>query len=302
MNERPTLIVIGGPTAIGKTRTAIELAKALHTEIISSDSRQFYRELSIGTAKPTREEQAEVKHHFVDSLSIFDEYSAGDYEREVIAFLEDFFQKRRTAVMVGGSGLFIKAVTRGFDDLPSDIGVRAQLMQQLEREGVAPLQQELKERDPSHYERMDIHNPQRLVRALEVCRISGKPFSALRQDAATDRPFNTLFVGLEAERETLYKRINLRVDKMMAEGLEEEARRVYPHRSLNALNTVGYKELFAYFDGEYDRDMAVEKIKQHTRNFAKRQLTWFRKNTSITWFDYRETNKLISFVKEQIKS
>ncbi len=302
MSKRPTLVVLAGPTSIGKTEAAIRLAQALETEIISSDSRQFYREIAIGTAKPTAEEQSEVNHHFVNSLSIFDDYSAGDFERDVLSFLEDFFKQHRTAVMVGGSGLFIKAVTRGFDDLPSDKGVREKLMQRFEQDGIGPLQKELKTRDPEQFRTMDVCNPQRLVRALEVCIVAGKPFSALRQDASSERPFNTLFVGLRAEREALYERINHRVDRMMAEGLEAEARRVYPHRSLNALNTVGYKELFAYFDGEMDRETAIEKIKQHTRNFAKRQLTWFKKNTSIKWFDYSDTDQLIRYVQEQIRS
>lgn len=300
MADQPTLIVLAGPTAIGKTAAAIRLAQALNTEIISSDSRQFYRELSIGTAKPTPEERAAVPHHFIDSLSIHDAYSAGDYERDVLRFLTDYFKDHQTVVMTGGSGLFIKAVTKGFDDLPSDIGVRAALMKQLEDDGIVSLQQELKERDPAHYGAMDIHNPQRLVRALEVCRISERPFSAFRQDAAKARPFNTLFVGLTADREIMYERINRRVDQMVENGLEAEARNVYAHRELNALNTVGYKEWFAHFDGELDRDTTIEKIKQHTRNFAKRQMTWFRKNTDIHWFAYTAVDDMIAFVREQI--
>lgn len=300
MADQPTLIVLAGPTAIGKTAASIRLAQALTTEIISSDSRQFYRELAIGTAKPTAEEQSQVRHHFIDSLSIHDAYSAGDYERDVLNFLNDYFKTHRTIVMTGGSGLFIKAVTKGFDDLPSDIGVRAALMKQLENEGIEVLQNELKERDPKHFGAMDIHNPQRLVRALEVCRISGRPFSAFRQDAAQARPFKTLFVGLTADRDVLYDRINRRVDEMVANGLEAEARSVYAHRELNALNTVGYKEWFAHFDGDLNRETTIEKIKQHTRNFAKRQMTWFRKNTDIHWFAYTAVDDMIAFVREQI--
>lgn len=297
---RPLLIVLVGPTAIGKTAAAIKLAKVVNAEIISADSRQFFKELSIGTARQTAEECAEVPHHFTGFLSIHDEYSAGDFERDVITFLDTYFRKNEIAVMTGGSGLYVKAILEGFDELPADEAERAKLNLQLQTSGIESLQEELKMRDPVHYKVMDINNPQRLIRALEVCRISGQKYSDLRQSSTVTRNFDVLQVGISAPREVIYNRIDERVDQMITAGLVEEAKSVASFKHLNALNTVGYKELFEHFDGVYDLPTAVEKIKQHTRNFAKRQLTWFRKNSEIQWFDYRDINEMIVTLREHI--
>lgn len=299
MQRRPLVIVLAGPTAIGKTAAAIRLAQRLNTEIISADSRQFFREMNIGTAKPSVEERRAVLHHFVDVRSIHEPYSAGDFERDALTFLNRYFCSRSTVIMTGGSGLYLNAVTRGFDDLPSDLTIREALNLELREKGLSTLQNELHERDPEHFARIDLNNPQRLIRALEVCRITSGTFSALRQDATNERNFRVLWVGLTAPREVIYERINQRVDAMVAEGLVEEAQHLYPFRHLNALNTVGYKELFAHFDGACSLGHAIEHIKQNTRNFAKRQLTWFRKQNDITWFDYLHGDALIDFVVEQ---
>ena len=297
---RPLLVILVGPTAIGKTKVAIELAQKLDTEIISADSRQFYQETSIGTAKPTLEEREAVVHHFVDFLSIHDEYSAGDFEREVIEQLEESFESNPVMIMTGGSGLFIQAVTHGFDPLPSDASIREQLNAQLKESGIQSLQEALKEKDPEHFAEMDIHNPQRLIRALEVCLASGEKYSKLRKKEAKTRPFDMLIVGLNTDREVLYDRINQRVDEMIQNGLIEEAEQLNEYKDLNALNTVGYKELFRHFEGHTSQEEAIEEIKKNTRNFAKRQLTWFNKNKEIKWFDLKESDRLIDWVMEQI--
>lgn len=299
MRTKPLLISLVGPTAIGKTAVSIELSRQLNADIISCDSRQFFKELAIGTAKPTEEERSLAPHHFVDFLSIEDEYSAGDFERDALSFLETYFKENSIAIVTGGSGLYLKALLKGFDDLPSDLGERAVLIAQFNKSGLKPLQDELKEKDPVQFERMDTNNHQRVMRALEVCRITNKPYSSYLTDKTVDRPFELLEIGITAERLTLYERINTRVDVMMEAGLLEEAKAVYPKRALNALNTVGYKELFDFFDGRCSQEEAVEKIKQHTRNFAKRQMTWFKKNTGAKWFDISEKDELIAYAIEQ---
>lgn len=299
MPAKPKALFLVGPTAIGKTATAIRLAKALNTEIISADSRQFFKEMTIGTAKPTPEEQAQAKHHFIDFLSIDEPYSAGAYERDVLHFLDGYFKTHRQVVITGGSGLYLNAVANGFDDLPSDPAIREVLNQKLHDHGIEVLQDELRQLDPVYYEQIDLHNPQRLIRALEVCLSSGKPYSAYRQDAQKSRQFDAVWLGIKADRKVLYDRINRRVDAMVQAGLIEEVEQLLPYRHHNALNTVGYKELFAYFDGEYSRDEAIEKIKQHTRNFAKRQMTWFNKQSTIRWYNFDEIEALISYAAEQ---
>lgn len=299
MRTKPLLISLVGPTAIGKTAVSIELSRQLNADIISCDSRQFFKELAIGTAKPTEEERSLAPHHFVDFLSIEDEYSAGDFERDALSLLETYFKENSIAIVTGGSGLYLKALLKGFDDLPSDLGERAVLIAQFNKSGLKPLQDELKEKDPVQFERMDTNNHQRVMRALEVCRITNKPYSSYLTDKTVDRPFELLEIGITAERLTLYERINTRVDVMMEAGLLEEAKAVYPKRALNALNTVGYKELFDFFDGRCSQEEAVEKIKQHTRNFAKRQMTWFKKNTGAKWFDISEKDELIAYAIEQ---
>ena len=297
---KPLLIVVVGPTAIGKTALSIALAKALNTEIISSDSRQFYKELAIGTAKPTEEERAEAVHHFVDFLSINEEYSAGQFERDVIAFLDNFFKTKSCAVMVGGSGLFVKAVIEGLDDLPRNTIHREALNERFEKDGIAPLLEELKSLDPKVHDYLDVHNPQRVIRALEVCLASGKPYSAQRLNQAKERPFDVLLLGLSGEREWIYERINQRTLQMMEEGFLDEARSVFEYRNLNALKTVGYTELFAHLNGEYDLERAVELIQQNTRRFAKRQLTWFKKSTNTHWMDAQKPEDIVSWVKNEL--
>lgn len=284
MNSPPTLIVIAGPTASGKTAAAIEVAQHYDTAVVSADSRQFYREMSIGTAKPTQEELAAVKHYFIDNLSISKNYTAGDYERECLALLDELFKTHKVVVLAGGSGLFINAVCDGFDEFP-DTGplIRERLNQELEEKGLVFLQEKLKAADPDYYAQVDINNPQRIKRALEVFETSGQPYSSFRKAATSKRPFNTIKFGLDWPREVLYDRINHRVDEMVKQGLVEEVRSLLPHRHLNALNTVGYSELFDYFDGKTDLDTSIALIKQNTRRFAKRQMTWFGRDKDMVW-------------------
>ena len=281
-----TLIVVAGPTAVGKTAAAIELAKQLKTEIISADSRQFYREMSIGTAKPSVEELNAVKHHFIDSHSIIENFSVGDFEKQALQVLDDIFKTHDFALLVGGSGLYIKAVCEGFDELPTaPAEIRERLNREFEEKGITWLQGKLKIADPVYAAQVDMNNPQRLIRALEVTESTGQPFSSYRKSAINSRPFNIIKLGLNLPREVLYDRINRRVDDMISQGLVEEVRSLLPYRHLNALNTVGYSELFDYFDGKTDLNNAISLIKQNTRRFAKRQLTWFRKDKEMKWLD-----------------
>lgn len=281
---KKNLIVIAGPTASGKTAVAISLAQHYNTVVVSADSRQFYREMAIGTAKPDATELAAAKHYFIDSHSITENFSVGDYEQQGLALLDELFKTHDVVILVGGSGLYIKAICEGFDDIPqADEGVRAQLNLEFTQNGITPLQEELKIADPVFYNQADLNNPQRIIRALEVYRSTGKPFSSYRKATINPRPFNSLKLGLGLPRAVLYERINRRVDEMIKQGLEEEVRSLLPHRHLNALNTVGYSELFDYFDGNINLGRAIELIKQNTRRFAKRQLTWFRKDKGIHW-------------------
>ena len=295
------LISVIGPTAIGKTSLAISLAKHYKTEIVSADSRQFFEELRIGTAVPSKEELATAPHHFIQHKSIFESYSVGDFEKEVIALLSNLFNKHDCVIMVGGSGLYVDAVTKGLDEFPIvDPGIREDLNKKLKDSGIVELQTQLKLLDENQYAKIDIENPHRLIRALEICIGSGQPYSSFLNKRKTKRPFKTITIGLKADRQVIYDRINQRVDLMIKEGLVKEARTMYPHRALNALQTVGYKELFNYFDGEWDLDFAISEIKKNTRRFAKRQLTWYRKNEKIIWFDYNadEVNIFKSIDKE----
>lgn len=301
MSAPKTLICIVGPTAIGKTALAIELAKAFDTEIISADSRQFYKEMSIGTAVPSGKELSAVKHHFVQNKSITDNFSVGDFEREVLTLLSELFQEKDVVVLAGGSGMYVDAVVKGLDDFPEVAPeIRKQLKDELERYGIEYLQEQLKEKDPVSYARIDLHNKQRLIRALEIYRGTGKPYSSFLKQKAGQREFETIYIGLSAERDTVYARINERVDQMIATGLIEEAKSLYSHRLLNALQTVGYKELFEWIDGNLTKEEAIAQIKKNTRRFAKRQGTWFRKNEAINWYDYRtEPKEIITFLKEK---
>jgi tRNA dimethylallyltransferase len=279
-----TLIAIVGPTASGKTALAIELTKKLETEIISADSRQFYKEMAIGTAKPTADELKQAMHYFIDSHSVTEKFSVGNFERQGLEILKDIFKTRDTAIMVGGSGLYVKAICEGFDEVPTASSeIRNRLNAEFEEHGIAYLQEKLKTADPLYYEQVDLNNPQRLIRALEVFEHTGVPFSAYRKAIVNPRPFKTIKIGIDLPRAILYDRINHRVDEMAKQGLVEEVRSLLPYRHLNALNTVGYSELFDYFDGKIDLETAIALIKQNTRRFAKRQMTWFRKDKEIRW-------------------
>lgn len=281
---KKTLIVVAGPTAVGKTAAAIALAQRLGTEIISADSRQFYKEMNIGVARPSPEELAAVKHHFIASHRITEGFSVGDFEQQGLALLNKLFKKHDYVLLAGGSGLYIKALCEGIDEMPAiDPGIREKLKADYETHGITYLQEKLKEVDPVYYNQVDLNNQQRLVRALEMFESTGMPFSAFRKSTVAERPFNIIKYGLTLPREQLYERINLRVDIMMNEGLLEEAKALLPYRHLNALNTVGYSELFDYFDGKTDLPTAVELIKRNTRHFAKRQMTWFRKDAQMQW-------------------
>jgi len=293
-----TLIVIAGPTAVGKTAIAIQVAKHYNTVVLSADSRQFYREMSIGTAKPDADELAAVKHHFIDSHSIKENFSVGDFEKQALALLDELFKEYDAVVMAGGSGLYIKAVCEGFDNLPvADPGIRHKLNQDFTELGIRHLQERLKEVDPGYYEQVDIQNPQRLIRALEVFETTGKPISYYRKSTVNKRPFNVVKIGLNLPRDILYQQINYRVDKMIELGLIDEVKSLIPHRSLNALNTVGYSELFDHFDGNIDLESALELIKQNTRHFAKRQLTWFRKDKDIHWLEADNEDVVLDIVR-----
>lgn len=292
-----------GPTAVGKTATAIFLAQYFATEVLSADSRQFYREMSIGTAKPDSDELKAAVHHFIDSHSIEEEYSAGDYERDALALLNELFHKHDIVIAVGGSGLFVRALTEGLDDLPkAPEGVRDQLNEQFEREGLSPLKQRLLEVDPAYYEVADIDNPQRVIRALEVYEATGNPISYYQQNKVSERFFNVVTVGLNMDRSQLYDRINRRVDKMLEAGLEEEVKSLSSYRKKPALLTVGYAELFDYFDGKISLEKAVDKIKQNSRRYAKRQITWFKKYGNTTWFEPQELDSIIQFVEDKLKA
>lgn len=278
------LIVIVGPTAIGKTSLAIQLANHFSCEIISADSRQFFKEMAIGTAKPTPDELAAAPHHFVDFLSITQKYTAGQFEKDAINKLNELYLKNDIAILVGGSGLYVDAVCKGIDEIPSNEEIRKQLNNELEELGLEPLQNELEKADPKIWETINQKNPQRIIRALEVCRHTGKPYSFYRKGTPKHRDFEIIKIGLDTERAIVYNRINKRVDIMLEQGLLEEVEQLIPYKHLNALNTVGYKEFFSYFNQQLSLEEATELLKKNTRNFAKRQLTWFRKDKNTHWF------------------
>ncbi len=298
------LISIVGPTGIGKTSLAIKLAQYFETEIISADSRQFFKEMAIGTAVPSKEELGSVKHHFIQNISIFDEYSVGDFERDAITLLRELFNKKNIVVMVGGSGLYIDAITKGLDKFPEvDPNIRTELNKLLEEQGITVLQEQLSNLDPVYFNKVDTENPHRLIRALEICLGTGKPFSSYLNQNKVKRDFKTITIGIDAERKIIYDRINQRVDLMVEAGLVEEVRTLEPQKSLNALQTVGYRELFKYFEGDWTLNFAISEIKKNTRRFAKRQLTWFKKNENTIWVDYQEDiNSIIDKIKQKIKT
>lgn len=301
--SKKTLISIVGPTGIGKTALSIKLAQHFNTEIISSDSRQFFKEMTIGTAVPSLEELSTVKHHFIQHISIEDYYNVGRFEKEAILKLEELFKTKDIVIMVGGSGLYSNAVINGLDDFP-DIPktIREELNLKLQTEGIKTLQSQLKELDETSYNTIAIDNPQRLIRALEICIGTGKPYSSYLSKNKGKRPFKIISIGVNAEREIIYERINKRVDIMLENGLVDEARELLSQKKLNALNTVGYKELFKHLEGGWTLDFAISEIKKNTRRFAKRQLTWYRKDESIKWFDYLEDVNLITSYIENKKT
>ncbi len=287
------LITIIGPTAIGKTSLSIVLAQHFGCEIISCDSRQFFKEMKIGTAVPNNDELAAATHHFIQNKSIFESYSVGDFEQEAIAKLNELFEKSNIQIMVGGSGLYVDAVLKGFDDFPDiDAKVREQINLDYDQYGIDYLQKQLQELDKVYFKKISLENPQtlqnpqRMKRFVEVCLGTGKPYSSFLNQKRNTRNFTPILIGLEAERDVMYNRINQRVDIMIDEGLLEEAKNLYPNKHLNALQTVGYRELFDYFDGSTSLDFAIEEIKKNTRRFAKRQLTWFKRTENVVWFDY----------------
>ncbi|OXB04206.1 tRNA (adenosine(37)-N6)-dimethylallyltransferase MiaA [Flavobacterium pectinovorum] len=303
------LITIVGPTAIGKTALSIALAKHFNCEIISCDSRQFFKEMTIGTAVPNQEELRSATHHFIQNKSIFENYTVGDYEKEALLKLEELFQTNDFAILIGGSGLYVDAILKGFDEFPEiDPSVRAEVNSNYEKLGINYLQEQLQLLDPEYFQKINLENPQtlqnpqRMMRFVEVCIGTQKPYSSFLNQKKNNRNFTPVLIGLEAERQVIYNRINQRVDIMMNEGLLEEAKTLYPNKALNALQTVGYRELFSYFDGEFTLPFAVDEIKKNTRRFSKRQLTWFKRNENTKWFDYVTDRKnIINYIENLIK-
>lgn len=303
------LITIVGPTAIGKTALSISLAQHFKCEIISCDSRQFFKEMTIGTAVPTEEELQSATHHFIQNKSIFENYTVGDYEKEALHKIEELFQNNDFVILIGGSGLYVDAVLKGFDEFPEiDPSIRSKVNLNYEKLGINYLQEQLKNLDPDYYQKITIENPQtlqnpqRMMRFTEVCIGTGKPYSSFLNQKKNNRNFTPILIGLEADRQVIYDRINQRVDIMMQQGLLEEAKKLHPNKTLNALQTVGYRELFSYFDGEFSLSFAIEEIKKNTRRFSKRQLTWFKRNENTKWFDYAKNRKeIIDYIETYLK-
>ncbi len=302
------LIIIIGPTAIGKTSLSIALAQQFKCDIISCDSRQFFKEMTIGTAVPSPEELASATHHFIQNKSIFEDYTVGDFEKEAITKLNELYQTNDYAILVGGSGLYVDAILKGFDEFPDiDPSVRLDVNANYEKSGISYLQNQLQTLDPTYFEKINaenpqtLQNPQRMMRFVEVCIGTGKPYSSFLNQKKNNRNFTPILIGLEAERSVIYDRINQRVDIMINEGLLAEAEKLYPNKTLNALQTVGYRELFSYFDGDFSLPFAIEEIKKNTRRFSKRQLTWFKRTENTKWFDYLEDrNKIIKYITGKI--
>lgn len=300
MNSQQTLIVLIGPTGIGKTELSLNIAEHYKTEIISADSRQIYTELKIGTAAPTPQQLARVKHHFVGTLQLTDYYNAAQYETEVMETLSTLFKRHNVVVLTGGSMMYVDAICKGIDDIPTvDETTRKAVMEHYENNGLEQLCAELKLLDPEYYDIVDRKNPKRVIHALEICYMTGKTYTSFRTSKAKERPFNILKIGLKRGREELYERINKRVDIMMEDGLLEEVKSVYPYRNLNSLNTVGYKELFKYLDGEWELPFAIEKIKQNSRIYSRKQVTWFKRDNDITWFHPDDTDSIMAFIESQ---
>ena len=300
LNDK-TIIVITGPTGIGKTGLSIHLAQKLNCPVISADSRQIFREMKIGTAAPTQEQLEQAPHFLIGTHSIFNYYSAYEYEQEALALTYKLFQQNNTIILTGGSMLYIDAFCNGIDDLPTiDPELRQNLQEKHQKEGIESIRRELKILDPVFYKQVDLKNPKRVIHAVEICLMTGRPYSELRTNTRKKRPFRIIKVGLDMDRAELHRRINIRVDQMVQEGLEEEALSLYPHKDLNALNTVGYREFFDYFDKKTSRETAIELIKRNSRRYARKQLSWFRRDKEITWFDPQSPEEVITFVEEQL--
>ena len=297
-----TLLVVVGPTAIGKTALSIQLANTFDTSIISCDSRQFYKEMSIGTAVPKPAELAAAKHYFIQDRSIFDTYNVGEFERDALKKLDELFKENPIQIMVGGSGLYVDAVLKGLDYFPEvPLKIREELTEKPHKEDLETLQKQLKELDLETYNTIELENPHRVLRALEVCVSSGTPYSTFKNKPKKPRNFNVIKVGLNADRSIIYDRINKRVDQMIANGLLEEAKKLYPQKNLNALQTVGYRELFSFFDDTFTKEFAISEIKKNTRRFAKRQLTWFKRDASTLWFDYKtDLQEIVLTIKKKL--
>lgn len=297
----PTLIVLIGPTGVGKTELSLRIAEHFNTHIISSDSRQLYVDLKIGTAAPTREQLQRVPHHFVDTLQLTDYYSAAQYESEALAVLDGLFKQHNVVLLTGGSMMYVDAICKGIDDIPTvDAETRQLMLQRYEQEGLEQMCAELKLLDPEYYKIVDLKNPKRVIHALEICYMTGKTYTSFRTQQAKERPFRIIKIGLTRERPELYERINRRVDLMIEEGLVEEAKAVYPQRYLNSLNTVGYKEIFKYLDGEWDLPFAIEKIKQNSRIYSRKQMTWFKRDKDILWFHPDQEEEILACLHSKI--
>lgn len=295
-----TLVVLLGPTGVGKTEVALQIAEHLQSPIINADSRQLFAEIPIGTAAPTKEQQERVKHYFVGTLHLTDYYSAAKYEEDVLQLLNQLFNQQQMALLSGGSMMYIDAVCQGIDDIPTvDEATRRLMKRKLETEGLDALVAELKFLDPEHYKIVDLHNPRRVVHALEICYMTGNTYTSYRKNTKKIRPFNIIKIGLNRPREEMYERINNRVLKMMKQGMIEEARAVYPQKGLNSLNTVGYKELFAYFDGDISLDNAILKIQSNTRQYMRKQVTWFKRDNQIKWFSPTNIEEIINYIDDQ---
>ena len=294
---RNTLIVLIGPTGVGKTELSLSIAEHFNTCIISADSRQLFADLKIGTAAPTPDQLARVPHHFVGTLQLTDYYSAAQYESEVLSRLEELFQQHPVVILTGGSMMYVDAICKGIDDIPTvDKETRELMLQRYEEEGLEKLSAELKILDPEYYKVVDLKNPKRVIHALEICYMTGKTYTSFRTRNTKERPFHIIKIGLTRDREELYERINRRVDEMMKEGLLEEARSVHEYKHLNSLNTVGYKEIFQYLDGEWTLDFAIEKIKQNSRIYSRKQMTWFKRDEDITWFHPNQKEEIMNHI------
>ncbi|REG81913.1 tRNA dimethylallyltransferase [Algoriphagus antarcticus] len=301
LSNHSYLILVVGPTAVGKTDVCLNLAKKFKTEIVSCDSRQFYREMNLGTAKPNSDELKQVPHHLIDSLSIVEEYDVRKFERESMALLEELFAKHQVVIMTGGSGLFADAIVNGLDEMPEiAAGVRQQIIQEYEEKGLGFLQGEVAKNDPEYFEKVDQKNPQRLMRALEIWRATSKKFSSFRVKSKKERPFKVIKIGLERDREELYSRIDFRMDQMIDAGLFDEAGSLFEKRHLNALQTVGYSEIFGFLEGKYNKEEAIRLLKRNSRRYAKRQLTWFKKDGKIRWFSPENQEDILAYLQAQI--